>query len=111
MIVKINIENTSHNCGNVAIDLVDVWYKSNYWTTDHNVFGIKTGAFDYYQGNRKIVIFDNAGTDILHINDITYPPYHITDALVKGRVFYRVKNKILRYGDYAWFHRVEDTSD
>jgi hypothetical protein len=89
------------------IDLIDVWYKENYWTTTSEALGgTKTGSFNYNKGLRKATLWDGAGTAILEINDFEFPPYHYHDdgTAVTGRAFYNVKDRPLRYGDHPWYH-------
>jgi hypothetical protein len=93
---------------NIDINLVDVWYKENYWTTSSKALGVtKGGPFSYDKGHRKARLWDGAGTIILEINDFDFPPYHLTDRPVRGRVFYNVKDNPLRFGEHFWFHNSE----
>jgi len=113
MKVTIFIIHESYASGNVDLNLVDVWYKENYWTTSSKALGItKTGPFKYDKGHRKATLWDGAGTIIMEINDFDFPPYHIIeDRQVKGRAFYKVKDKPLRFGEHHWFHNSENTEE
>lgn len=96
--------------GHIDINLIDVWYKENYWTTTSKMLGgTKTGSFKHNKGHRKAVLRDEAGTIILEIHDLDMPPYHIIeDRQVVGRAFYTVKNRPLSYGEHRWFHNADN---
>lgn len=95
--------------GDVDINLIDVWYKENYWTTTSKLLGgTKTGSFNYNKGHRKVTLRDEAGTVIFEISDFDFPPYHINDRQVVGRAFYNIKDKPLRYGEHRWFHNADN---
>ena len=101
MIVTLTI---SHRF-DLQIDLIDVWYKENYWTTSSNALGErKTGPFKYNKGHRQALIWDGAGSILLEINDFDYPPYHFLDNNVMGRVFHNIRDRPLRYGEHRWYH-------
>jgi|SRR6185369_7700593 hypothetical protein len=94
--------------GYVDVDLIDHWYKANYWATQNGALGeVKTGPFTYYQGHRKAVLWDGAGTAVLEILDLDYPPRpnSISDSAAAGRAFHYVKNKLLSYGEHRWSHQ------
>ncbi|MBS1797170.1 MAG: hypothetical protein JSS81_25305 [Acidobacteria bacterium] len=96
----------------LQIDLVDVWYKENYWTTSSNALGgTKTGPFTYNKGHRKARLWDGAGTVILEIDGFDFPPYHIDDRAVSGRAFYNVRDRPLRYGEHRWYHFAEPKTE
>ena len=111
MIVRINFEYRDQSYGELVIDLVDVWYKRNYWTTGCKILGVTTGPFDYNQGRREAVQWDGRGAQILRLQDFDYPPYHLDQAPVIGRAFYNVTDKIMRYGWHIWLHRAGDTTN
>jgi hypothetical protein len=92
--------------GNIDINMVDVWYKENYWTTTSNLIGErKTGPFRYNKGLRQAIIWDGAGSILFEINDLDLPPYRpIIGTQVSGRAFYKIKDQHLRYGDHRWIH-------
>ena len=92
--------------GGFELKLVDVWYKENYWTTNGGALGtVKTGPFKYYQGHRKAVLWDGAGTVVMEILDFDFPPYCFADNPKLGRAFHRAKNRLLTYGEHTWFYR------
>lgn len=98
----------SHLTEDITINLIDVWYMENYWTTNNGKMlgGTKTGPFKYNKGLRKASLWDGAGTIIMEINRFDFPPYHFYDngTAVTGSAFYNVKGKPLRYGEHTWYH-------
>jgi len=94
----------------IDITLVDVWYKENYWTSSLKLGNgdIKTGPFNYNKGHRKATLWDGAGTILMELYDLDFPPYHIKE-VVSGRAFYWIKNKLLSYGQHSWWHRSEES--
>jgi hypothetical protein len=106
MIVTVNFEYTSSFEGNITINLVDHWYEANYWESTSSTLGAKTGPYSYDKGHRKALLWDGAGTVLVELHDLDMPPYHINDGPVRGRAFYKVKNKLVSYGQHFWFHRV-----
>jgi hypothetical protein len=107
MIVTITLEYQPANEGNIVINLVDHWYEENYWESSSKCLGAKTGSYTYSKGHRKAVLWDGAGTILMEILDLDMPPYHLTSDIVKGRIFYKVKNNPIKYGLHIWFHREE----
>jgi hypothetical protein len=104
MQVTIFIMHDSYVSGNIDLNMVDVWYKENYWTTSSKALGVtNSGPFSYDKGHRKAILWDGAGTVILEINDFDFPPYQGVRSQVRGRAFYNVKGKPLRFGDHQWF--------
>ena len=108
MVITVFIEYGSSVDGNVDINLVDEWYQDNYWTTSSRVLGpTRSGPFSYNKGHRKATLWDGAGTVVAEILDLDYPPYHGIKSMVKGRVFHRLKNTLLRYGSHFWFQNAD----
>jgi hypothetical protein len=93
--------------GQVEVDLVDVWYKENYWMATQGALGqTKTGPFKYNQGHRKAILWDGAGTIVTEVLDLDYPPNHSINAgAVTGRAFHYAKNRLMSYGEHRWCHR------
>jgi hypothetical protein len=86
-----------HLTEDILINMIDVWYMENYWTTTNGkaLGGTKTGPFKYNKGLRKATLWDGAGTAILEINDFDFPPYHFHDdgTAKTGSAFYNVKDR------------------
>ncbi len=111
MIVTINLEYQPSNEGNIVIDLVDHWYESNYWESSSSSLGASKGPFTYNKGHRKATLWDGAGTVLMEIDDLDMPPYHSSDKNVRGRMFYKVRDNIVKYGLHMWFHRKAEEED
>jgi hypothetical protein len=112
MTITLFIEYIGKAGGNVDINLVDNWYEENYWTTSSTALGQTTsGPFSYNKGHRKATLWDGAGTVMLEISDLDFPPCHITDRPIKGRIFQKVKNRLLSYGSHIWFHEANSDSE
>ena len=96
----------------VDINLVDLWYKSNYWTTSSKALGeITTGPFTYFPKHRRAMLWDGAGSVILEIFDLDYPPRpnSINGDRAKGRAYHFALQKRLSTGKHRWYH--EKTED
>jgi hypothetical protein len=98
--------------GTIELNLIDVWYKENYWTTPDGTLGtVKTGPFKYYRGHRKAVLWDGAGAVVMELLDFDYPPYSFPGHQKIGRAFHWAKNKLLMYGEHTWLYSKPEEKD
>ncbi len=96
--------------GDIYVDLIDVWYKENYWKLKYPAPGklaVSTGPYTYYAASRKAVLWDGAGSAILTVQKLDYPPSPApswSSGPTKGTVYHHTAGKTYAQGgDHTWY--------